>query len=201
MLVPNTVLLPTQCCSAHVLVCKQVGALLVGVGPNKVSLYRDGTAQLQSELQSLAQQEGVMRKQLESKEKRLQDVEASIQELQAKIEEVQTELGTELHNHLSATERQELAQLTPRLKQLQASIHYHSTIRMALLVALKYIKVLSAPSQEPCVRIVSFRRTVCVLNQHKLLHHQSWGLTHRPHVGGLHHDGNQPLLLETCSLT
>ena len=77
-----------------------------------------------------------MRKQLESKEKRLQDVEASIQELQTKIEEVQTELGTELHNHLSATERQELAQLTPRLKQLQASFHSHKTIQIALLVGV-----------------------------------------------------------------
>ena len=60
-----------------------------------------------------------MRKQLEHKEQRLQAVEGQIQELQQSIEEHKAELSTELHNHLSAVERQELADLTPRLKQLQ----------------------------------------------------------------------------------
>lgn len=84
-----------------------------------VAARRDGTAQLQSELQSLTQQEAALRKQLEAKEKRLQDVESNIQDLQQKIQDMRTELASELHNHLSATERQELADLTPRLKQLQ----------------------------------------------------------------------------------
>lgn len=63
-----------------------------------------------------------MRKQLEHKEKRLQVVEGQIQELQQSVEEHKAELSTELHNHLSAVERQELADLTPRLKQLQVSL-------------------------------------------------------------------------------
>ena len=84
-----------------------------------VAVLRDGTAQLQSELQSLTQQETALRKQLEAKEKRLQDVESNIQDLQQKIQDLQTELTSELHNHLSAAERQELVDLTPRLKQLQ----------------------------------------------------------------------------------
>lgn len=80
---------------------------------------REGAAQLQSELQSLEQQESSMRRQLEHKEQRLQAVEGQIQELQQSVEEHKAELSTELHNHLSAVERQELADLTPRLKQLQ----------------------------------------------------------------------------------
>lgn len=80
---------------------------------------REGAAQLQSELQSLEQQESSMRRQLEHKEQRLQAVEGQIQELQQSIEEHKAELSTELHNHLSAVERQELADFTPRLKQLQ----------------------------------------------------------------------------------
>lgn len=82
-------------------------------------VHRDGAAQLQSELQSLEQQESSMRKQLEHKEKRLQAVEGQIQELQQSIQEHKAELSSDLHNHLSAVERQELADLTPRLKQLQ----------------------------------------------------------------------------------
>ncbi len=80
---------------------------------------RDGTAQLESELSSLTQLESSLRKQLEQKEKRLQAVQANIEELKQSIQEHQEELATELHNHLSAAERQELADLTPRLKQLQ----------------------------------------------------------------------------------
>lgn len=60
-----------------------------------------------------------MRKQLEHKEKRLQAVEGQIQDLQQKIQEHRAELSTELHNHLSGQEKQELADLAPRLKQLQ----------------------------------------------------------------------------------
>ena len=83
---------------------------------------RDGAAQLQSELQSLEQQEGTMRKQLEHKEKRLQAVEQQIQDLQHKIQEHKAELSTQLHNHLSGQEKQELADLAPRLNQLQVSL-------------------------------------------------------------------------------
>ena len=83
---------------------------------------RDGAAQLESELQSLEQQEGSKRKQLEHKEKRLQAVEGQIQELQQGIQEHQAELSTELHNHLSGQEKQELADLAPRLKQLQVRL-------------------------------------------------------------------------------
>ena len=62
-----------------------------------------------------------MRRQLDQKEKRLQAVEANIEELKQSIEEHLSELGSELHNHLSGVERQQLADLTPRLKQLQVS--------------------------------------------------------------------------------
>ena len=65
-----------------------------------------------------------MRKQLEHKEKKLQGVEATVEELRQKITEHQAELKTELHNHLSAEERQELADLTPRLKQLQVILKH-----------------------------------------------------------------------------
>lgn len=82
-------------------------------------LCRDGAAQLESELQSLEQQEASWRKQLEHKEKRLQAVEGQIQDLQQGIQEHKAELSTELHNHLSGEEKQELADLAPRLKQLQ----------------------------------------------------------------------------------
>lgn len=85
-------------------------------------MCRDGAALLQSELQSLEQQEGTMRKQLEHKEKRLQVVEGQIQDMQHSIQEHKAELSTELHNHLSAQEKQELADLAPRLKQLQVSL-------------------------------------------------------------------------------
>ena len=77
-----------------------------------------------------------MRKQLEQKETRLQTVEANIEELKQSVQEHQAELRSELHNHLSAVERQELADLTPRLKQLQVGVaaiqycdschHHHS---------------------------------------------------------------------------
>jgi len=80
---------------------------------------REGIAQLESDLGSLTQQESSLRKQLEQKETRLQTVEVNIQELKQNVQEHQAELHTELHNHLSAVERQELADLTPRLKQLQ----------------------------------------------------------------------------------
>lgn len=49
----------------------------------------------------------------------LQAVESNIEELQQSIEEHQAELKIEMHTHLSAEERQELEDLTPRLKQLQ----------------------------------------------------------------------------------
>lgn len=63
-----------------------------------------------------------MRKQLEHKEQRLQAVEGQIQDLQHKIQEHKAELSTELHNHLSAQEKQELADLAPRLRQLQVRL-------------------------------------------------------------------------------
>lgn len=69
-----------------------------------------------------------MRKQLEQKEKRLQEVEGSIQDLHQKVQEAQKELGTELHNHLSAAEKQELADLTPRVKQLQVCLQDRSLL-------------------------------------------------------------------------
>ena len=62
-----------------------------------------------------------MRRQLDQKEKRLQAVEANIEELKQSVEELLSELGSELHNHLSGVERQQLADLTPMLKQLQVS--------------------------------------------------------------------------------
>jgi len=105
---------------------------------------REGIAQLESDLASLTQQESSLRKQLEQKETRLQTVEANIQELKQSVQEHQAELRTELHNHLSAVERQELADLTPRLKQLQVSLaaiqycdscHHHHSHRMATSAA------------------------------------------------------------------
>lgn len=96
----------------------------------KQRFIRDGAAQLQSELQSLEQQESSMRKQLEHKEKRLQAVEGQIQELQQSIQEHKAELSSDLHNHLSAVERQELADLTPRLKQLQGELGKVTAQRM-----------------------------------------------------------------------
>lgn len=93
--------------------------LTIGHIPRVVSVCSDGTKQLQRELDSLVQQEAGLRKQLEGKEKRLQSVEGNLQELQQKIQDLQAELATELHNHLSAAEQQELAGLAPHLKQLQ----------------------------------------------------------------------------------
>ncbi|DBB00026.1 hypothetical protein WJX77_003476 [Trebouxia sp. C0004] len=88
----------------------------------KQHYLKEGIAQLESDLASLTQQESSLRKQLEQKETRLQTVEANIQELKQSVQEHQAELRTELHNHLSAVERQELADLTPRLKQLQEEV-------------------------------------------------------------------------------
>ena len=46
-------------------------------------------------------------------------MESNIEELQQSIEEHQAELKTDMHTHLLPEERQELTDLTPRLKQLQ----------------------------------------------------------------------------------
>ena len=78
-------------------------------------------AQLQLELDSLVQQEGSLRKQLEQKEQRLQALDDNLQQLKSSIQDKRAELSSELHHHLSAQERQELEDLTPRLKQMQVS--------------------------------------------------------------------------------
>ena len=96
--------------------------LITGCSPWLSVACREGIAQLESDLASLTQQESSLRKQLEQKETRLQTVEANIQELKQSVQEHQAELRTELNNHLSAVERQELADLTPRLKQLQVGL-------------------------------------------------------------------------------
>ena len=80
---------------------------------------RDGMAQLQLELDSLVQQEGSLRKQLDQKEQRLQALDDNLQQLKQSIQDKRAELNSELHHHLSAQERQELEDLTPRLKQMQ----------------------------------------------------------------------------------
>ena len=86
-----------------------------------VTACRDGLQQLQIELDSLTQQEGTLRKQLDQKEKRLQALDDNLQQLKHSVGEKQAELGSELHHHLSAQERQDLEDLTPRLKQMQVS--------------------------------------------------------------------------------
>ena len=45
-----------------------------------------------------------------------------MQQLKQSIQDKQEELGSELHHHLSAEERQELADLAPRLKQMQVGV-------------------------------------------------------------------------------
>lgn len=95
-----------------------------------------------------------MRKQLEQKEKRLQEVEGSIQDLHQKVQEAQKELGTELHNHLSAAEKQELADLTPRVKQLQVCLKgialLHQDQCTTLLVSLMHSRKLQVGMPQTC---------------------------------------------------
>ena len=81
-----------------------------------------------------------MRKQLEHKEKRLQVVEEQIQDLQSKIQEHRAELSTELHNHLSGQEKQELADLAPRLKQLQVGLADQLFVHLYLCLQEQILK-------------------------------------------------------------
>ena len=80
-----------------------------------------------------------MRKQLEQKEQRLQAVEGNIEALQHNISEHQAELRSELHNHLSAVERQELGDLTPRLKMLQVALSLSQLIAQTLRTAVQLV--------------------------------------------------------------
>lgn len=80
----------------------------------------------------MVQQEGSLRKQLEQKEQRLQAVESNIEALKHNVQEHQAELRSELHNHLSAVERQELGDLTPRLKMLQVAPCLSQLVAQAL---------------------------------------------------------------------
>ena len=87
----------------------------------------------------MVQQEGSLRKQLEQKEQRLQAVEGNIEALKHNISEHQAELRSELHNHLSAVERQELGDLTPRLKMLQVALSLSQLIAQTLRTAVQLV--------------------------------------------------------------
>lgn len=100
---------------------------------------RDGILQLESDLASLVQQEGSLRKQLELKEQRLQAVENNIEALKHNIQEHQAELRSELHNHLSAVERQELGDLAPRLKMLQVALSLCQLLAQALSTSVQFV--------------------------------------------------------------
>ncbi|CAF2281906.1 unnamed protein product [Brassica napus] len=86
--------------------------------------------QLKQEIANANRQKQAIRKALENKEKSLDDIRTQIEQLRSSMAMKEAEMGTELVDHLTPEEREQLSRLNPEIKDLKEKLIAYKTDRI-----------------------------------------------------------------------
>lgn len=86
--------------------------------------------QLKQEIANANRQKQAIRKALENKEKSLDDIRTQIDQLRSSMAMKEAEMGTELVDHLTPEEREQLSRLNPEIKDLKEKLIAYKTDRI-----------------------------------------------------------------------
>lgn len=86
--------------------------------------------QLKQEITNANRQKQAIRKALENKEKSLDDIRTQIDQLRSSMAMKEAEMGTELVDHLTPEEREQLSRLNPEIKDLKEKLIAYKTDRI-----------------------------------------------------------------------
>ncbi|CAH8341807.1 unnamed protein product [Eruca vesicaria subsp. sativa] len=86
--------------------------------------------QQKQEIASANRQKQAIRKALENKEKSLDDIRTQIDQLRSSMAMKEAEMGTELVDHLTPEEREQLSRLNPEIKDLKEKLIAYKTDRI-----------------------------------------------------------------------
>ncbi|KAF8098262.1 hypothetical protein N665_0270s0033 [Sinapis alba] len=86
--------------------------------------------QLKQEIANANRQKHAIRKALENKEKSLDDIRTQIDQLRSSMAMKEAEMGTELVDHLTPEEREQLSRLNPEIKDLKEKLIAYKTDRI-----------------------------------------------------------------------
>ncbi|CAH2060877.1 unnamed protein product [Thlaspi arvense] len=86
--------------------------------------------QLKQEIANANKQKHAIRKALENKEKSLSDIRSQIDQLRSSMAMKEAEMGTELVDHLTPEEREQLSRLNPEIKNLKEKLVAYKTDRI-----------------------------------------------------------------------